>query len=148
MNGQHSGTSHDEKLVYQHFRLPGHSHPNMKVQVLKRVHNKFGSTKRAKPERERVELKWIKELGTAAPYGLNDMINGAGALISLSTTEVNRVGICNKQISRRRSHGHRKSTSPPLPLQKRKKRKRLRIYSRLCLSLVQSYIINLLHMKI
>ena len=56
MNGHRSGASRDDKLVYQHFQLPGHSPSDMKVQM-------------TKPERERVELKWIKELGTAAPYG-------------------------------------------------------------------------------
>ena len=56
MNGNRSGASRDDKLVYQHFQLPGHSPSDMKVQM-------------TKPERERVELKWIKELGTAAPYG-------------------------------------------------------------------------------
>ena len=98
MNGHRSGASHDDKLVYQHFQLPGHSPSDMKVQILEKVHKKFGSTKLTKSERERVELKWIKEFGTAAPYWLNDKISG--------------VGICNKQVRRRKSHGHRKTTSP------------------------------------
>ena len=84
----------------------------MKMQILEKVHKKFGSTKLTKPERERVELIWIKEWGIAAPYGLNDKINGVGILTSPSTSEVNRIGICNKQVKRRRSHGHRKTTSP------------------------------------
>ena len=83
----------------------------MKVQILEKVHKKFGSTKLTEPERERVELKWIKELGTAAPCGLNDKSNGVGILTSPSSSEVNRIGICNKKV-RRRSHGHRKTTSP------------------------------------
>ena len=114
MNGHRSGASHDDKLVYQHFQLPGHSSSDMKVQILEKVHilKKFGSTKLTKPERERVEFKWIKELGTAAPYGLNNKINRVGTLTSPSTSEVNRIGICNKQVRRRRSHGHRKTTSP------------------------------------
>ena len=71
MNGHRSGASHDDKLVYQHFQLPDHSPSDMKVQILEKVHKKFGSTKLTKPEREQVELKWIKELGTVTPYGLN-----------------------------------------------------------------------------
>ena len=112
MNGHRSGASHDDKLLYQHFQLPDHSLSDMKVQILEKVHKKFGSTKLTKPELERVELKCIKELGIAAPYGLNDKINGVGVLTSPFTSEVNRTGICNKQVRRRRSHGHRKTTSP------------------------------------
>ena len=48
---------------------------------------KFRSTKLTVSERERVDLKWIKELDTAAPYGLYDKINGDGALTSPSTSE-------------------------------------------------------------
>ena len=113
MNGHRSVASHDDKLVYQHFQLPGHSPSDMKVQILEKVHKKFGTTKLTKPERERVELKWIKELDTAVPYGLNDKINRVGILTSLYTSEVNRIGICNAQVRRRRSHGHRKQ--PLLP---------------------------------
>ena len=71
MNGHRSGVSHDDKLVNQHFPLPGHSPPDMKVQILEKVPK---STKLTKPERKRVELKSIKELGTAAQYGLDDRI--------------------------------------------------------------------------
>ena len=111
MNGQCSGAIDDGKLVYRHFQLPGHSQSDMKVHILEKVHKKFGSTKMTKPERERVGLKWIKELSTAALYGLHDKINGVGFLNSPSTSEVNRIGICDKQVRRKRSHGHRK-TSP------------------------------------
>ena len=96
MNGRRSGASLDDKLVYQHFQLPGPSPLDMKVQILEKVHKKFGSTKLAKPERERVELELIKELGTADPCGLNDKINGADILKSPSTSEVKRIGTCNK----------------------------------------------------
>ena len=96
INCHRSDGSHDDKVVYQHFQLPGHSPSDMKVQILEKVHQEFGTTKLAKPVRERVELKWLNELCTAAPYGLNDKINGVGILTSPSTSEVNRIGICNK----------------------------------------------------
>ena len=41
MNGNGSGTSHDDKLVYQHFQLPGHSSSDVKVQILEKVHKSF-----------------------------------------------------------------------------------------------------------
>ena len=69
----------------------------MKVQILEKVHKKFGSTKLTKPEQERVKFKWIKELGTAAPYGLHDKISGVGDLTSPSTSEVNRTGIATNK---------------------------------------------------
>ena len=77
----------------------------MKIQILEKEHKKFGSTKLTKPEKERIKLKWIKELGTAAPYGFNDKISGVGILTSPSTSEVNRTGICKNQV--RKSRGHR-----------------------------------------
>ena len=55
----HSGAGHDDKLVvYQHLQLPGHSPSDIKVQILEKVHKKFGCTKLTKSEQERVELKW------------------------------------------------------------------------------------------
>ena len=83
----------------------------MEVQILEKVDKKFGNTKLTKSERERVELKWIKELVTVAICGLNDKINGVGILTCPSTSEVNRIGICNKQVRRRRGHGHQKTSS-------------------------------------
>ena len=53
------------------------------------------------------ELHWIKELGTAAPYGCNDQIKGVGTLSSPSCKHTNVLGIFNKQQRRKRSHGHR-----------------------------------------
>ena len=43
------------------------------------------------------ELHWIKELGTAAPYGCNDQMKGAGTLSSPSRKHTNVLGIFNKQ---------------------------------------------------
>ena len=36
MNGHRGGASHDDKLVYKHFQLPGHSTSDMKVQILEK----------------------------------------------------------------------------------------------------------------
>ena len=91
----------------------GHSASDMKVQILEKVHKKSGSTKLTKPQQERVELKCIKELGTAAPCGINDKINGVGILTSPSTSEVDRIGICNKQVRRKGSHMVIEKQPPP-----------------------------------
>ena len=52
----------------------------MKVKILEKVvYTKSLEVPKltiAKPEREKVELKWIKELGIAGPYGRK--INGVG----------------------------------------------------------------------
>ena len=39
---------------------------------------------------------WIKELGTAAPYGCNNQIKGVGTLRSPSCKHTNVLGIFNK----------------------------------------------------
>ena len=57
MNGHCSGASDDDKLVYQHFQLTGHSPSDMRVQILEKVHKKFDNIKLTKPKQERVELK-------------------------------------------------------------------------------------------
>ena len=66
-----------EKLVYiyKHFRLPGYSVADMKVQILERICHSSGNPVNIRLHRRIRELHWIKELGTAAPYGCNDMTN-------------------------------------------------------------------------
>ena len=54
------------------------------------------------------ELFWIKELGTAKPYGFNDQIKGVGTLSSISCKKTNIYGLFNKQPIRKRSHGKRR----------------------------------------
>ena len=53
------------------------------------------------------ELFWIKELGTAKPYGFNDQIKGVGTLSSISCKKTNIYSLFNKQPRRKRSHGKR-----------------------------------------
>ena len=56
----------------------------------------------------RRELFWIKELGTAKPYGFNDQIKGVGTLSSISCKKTNIYSLFNKQPRRERSHGKRR----------------------------------------
>ena len=77
INGHRAGIIKDgQSLLYKHFRLPGHSVADMKVQR---------------------ELYWIKELSTAAPYGCNDQIKGVGTLSSPSCKDTNVLGIFKRQ---------------------------------------------------
>ena len=91
-----SGASYEDKLVYQNFQFPSHSPSNMTVKFLEKGRKTFGSSKLTKPLRERVKIKWIKELGIAVRYGVSDKINETGVLTSPSINEVNRIGNCKK----------------------------------------------------
>ena len=48
-----------------------------------------GSPSLSTPLRRERELFWIKELGTAKPYGFNDQIKGVGTLSSTSCKKTN-----------------------------------------------------------
>ena len=59
------------------------------------------------PLRRERELFWIKEFGTAKPYGFNDQIKGVGTLSSTSYKKTNVYMLFNKHQRRKRSHGTR-----------------------------------------
>ena len=79
----------------------------MKVQILEKIYHSSENPVNIRLLRRLRELHWIKELGTAAPYGCNDQIKGVGTLSSPSCKHTNVLGIFNKQQRRKRSHGHR-----------------------------------------
>ena len=107
INGHRAGIIKDGQiLLYKHFRLPGHSVADMKVQILEKIQHFSANPVNIRLHRRLRELHWIKELGTAAPYGCNDQIKGVGALSSPSCKNTNVLGIFNKQQRRKRSHGH------------------------------------------
>ena len=54
------------------------------------------------------QLFWIKEFGTAKPYGFNDQIKGVGTLSSISCKKTNICSLFNKQPRRKRSRGKRR----------------------------------------
>ena len=108
INGHRAGMIKDgQSLLYKHFRLPGHSVADMKVQILEKIYHSSENPVNIRLHRRLRELHWIKELGTAAPYGCNDQIKGVGTLSSPSCKHTNVLGIFNKQQRRKRSHGHR-----------------------------------------
>ena len=80
-------------LIYKHSRLPGHSVADMKVQILEKIYHSSENPVNIRLHRRLRELHWIKELGTAAPYGCNDQIKGVGTLSSPSCKHTNVLGI-------------------------------------------------------
>ena len=79
----------------------------MRVQILEKVyHSSENPTLLTSFHRTR-ELFWIKELGTAKPYGFNDQIKGVGTMSSISCKKTNIYGFFNKQPRRKKSHGKR-----------------------------------------
>ena len=79
----------------------------MKVHILEKICHSSENPVNIGLHRRLRELHWIKELGTAAPYGCNDQVKGAGTLSSPSCKHTNVLGIFNKQQRRKRSHGQR-----------------------------------------
>ena len=98
INGHRAGIIKDgQSLLYKHFRLPGNSVADMKVQILEKIYHSSENPVNTQLHRSLQELHWIKELGTAAPYGCNDQIKGVGTLRSPSCKHTNVLGIFNKQ---------------------------------------------------
>ena len=79
----------------------------MRVQILEKIYHSSGSPSLSTPLRRERELFWIKELGTAKPYGFNDQIKGVGTLSSTSCKKTNVYTLFNKHRRRKRSHGKR-----------------------------------------
>ena len=79
----------------------------MRVQILEKIYHISGSPSLNTPLRRERELFWIKELGTAKPYGFNDQIKGVGTLSSTSCKKINVYTLFNKHQRWRRSHGKR-----------------------------------------
>ena len=94
-----------QSLLHRHFHQPDHSVDDMRVQILEKVyHSSENPTLLTSLCRTR-ELFWIKELGTAKPYGFNDQIKGVGTLSSISCKKANIYSLFNQQPRRKRSHG-------------------------------------------
>ena len=75
--------------------------------ILEKIYHSSGSPSLSSPLRRERELFWIKELGTAKPYGFNDQIKGVGTLSSTSCKKTNVYTLFNKHQRRKRSHGKR-----------------------------------------
>ena len=108
MNGHRSAIKKGgESLLHRHFHQPNHSVDDMRVQILEKIYHSSASPSLSTPLRRERELFWIKELGTAKPYGFNDQIKGVGPLSSTSCKKTNVYTLFNKHQRRKRSHGKR-----------------------------------------
>ena len=108
MNGHRSAIKNGgQSLLRRHFHQPNHSVDDMRVQILEKIYHSSGIPSLSTPLRRERELFWIKELGTAKPYGFNDQIKGVGTLRSTSCKKTNVYALFNKHQRRNRSHGKR-----------------------------------------
>ena len=106
MNGHRSAIKKGgQSLLHRHFHQPDHSVDDMRVQILEKVYHSSENPTLLTSLRRARELFWIKELGTAKPYGFNDQIKGVGTLSSISCKKTNIYSLFNKQPRRKRSHG-------------------------------------------
>ena len=97
------------QLLYRHFNPPDHSVLTMKVRILEKIYhptNKPNSS--CTPFRRKREEHWIRQLGTAAPYGCNDHIDSIGNLTSSGCQTVNVLNMFDRTSRRHRSHGSRR----------------------------------------
>ena len=109
MNGHRSAIKKGgQSLLHRHFHQPDHSVDDMRVQILEKVYHSSKNPTLLTSLRRTRELFWIKELGTAKPYGFNDQIKGVGTLSSISCKKTNIYSLFNQQPRRNRSHGKRR----------------------------------------
>ena len=111
--GHRSGINNKgNELIYQHFNQPDHSILSMRVRIIEKIYHRTNNPNLATPLRRQKEDFWIRELGTATPYGCNDKIDGIGILSNPSCNSINVMNVFNAKTRRKRSHGHRHYTSP------------------------------------
>ena len=101
-----------KQLLYQHFDLPNHSILSMGVIVIEKIYHHTNSPNLSTYYRREREEFWIKELGTASPYGCNDNVSSVGNLSSPSCSNINVMNLFPSFKRRPRSHGHRHYTPP------------------------------------
>ena len=110
MNGHRSAIKKGgQSLLHRHFHQPAdHSVDDMRVQIFEKVYHSSENPTLLTSLRRTRELFWIKELGTAKPYGFNDQIKGVGTLSSIPCKKTNIYSFFNKQPRQKRSHGKRR----------------------------------------
>ena len=105
------------QLLYRHFNLHDHSVLSMKVRILEKIFHPINKPiDSCTPFRRKREEHWIRQLGTAAPYGCNDHIDSIGNLTSPGCQSVNVLNLFNRTSRRHRSHGSRRYNTPEIHL--------------------------------
>ena len=91
MNGHRFQINHaGNQLLYKHFNLPDHSILSMKI------YHPTNNSNHSTPFRRKREEYWIRQLGTAAPYGCNDHIDSIGNLTSPGSQSVNVLNLFDR----------------------------------------------------
>ena len=109
MNGHWSSiNTWGNQLLYKHFNFPEHSVLSMKVRILEKIYHRTNRPGLSTPFRRKREEHWIRQLGTAAPYGCNDHIDSIGNLTSPGCQSVNVLNLFDRTSRRHRSHSSRK----------------------------------------
>ena len=116
MNGHRSQINNGgNQLLYRHFNLPDHSVLSMKVRILEKIYHLTNKPiNSCTPFRRKREEYWIRQLGTAAPYGCNDHIDSIGNLTSPGCQSVNVLNLFDRTSRRHRSHGSRRYNKPEI----------------------------------
>ena len=86
----------------------------MKVRILEKIYHPTNNPSLSTPFRRKREEHWIRQLGTAAPYGCNDHIDSIGNLTSPGCQSVNVLNLFDRTSRRHRSHGSRKYNKPEI----------------------------------
>ena len=86
----------------------------MKVRILEKIYHPTNNPSLSTPFRRKREEHWIRQLGTAAPYGCNDHIDSIGNLTSPWCRSVNVLNLFDRTSRRHRSHGSRKYNKPEI----------------------------------
>ena len=94
-------------IVKQHFNQPDHSILSMRVRIIENIYHRTNNPDLETPLCMQKKDDWIRELGTATPYGCNDKIDGIGILSSPTCRSVNVMDIFNSAPRRKRIHGLR-----------------------------------------
>ena len=100
------------QVLYQHFNKPDHSILSMKVRIIEKIYHHTNSPTLSRPYRIQREEHWIRQLGTAMPYGCNDNIKSVGNLSSPACSSVNMMDLFKPSPYRNHIHGHRYYKSP------------------------------------
>ena len=84
----------------------------MRVRIIEKIYHRSNNPTLCTPFRRQREEYWIKQLGTAFPYGCNDNVQSVGNLSSPQCSNVNVMELFNTSVRRKRSHGHRSYNKP------------------------------------